>query len=180
MNSPTTRFYQVKPLDRRWGWGGRFWLTDDGCLSIFSDWGNYGYWWTHPGCEIREFLCGIDECYLLGKLCSGQRDVIDDVGCERDIKTHILEYRRNGTYDRDFARREWDLVCESSFTNEVEAHCWYLETKICDAAELLRYEKSPQAQAFVKRCWPAFVMALRADIGEPLRRAAAGWFRRVA
>lgn len=141
-----------------------------------SDWGNWGYWWTHPGCELREFLCHIDDHYLLGKLCSGQRDVIDDVGSERDIKQHILEYRRNGHYDRDFARREWDLVCESSFTNEVEAHQWYLETEIGDAAEMLRYDKSPSCQAFIKQCWPLFRAELRRDIGAPLRDVSWGWF----
>lgn len=178
----TTRFYQVRPLQRGWGWGGRFWLTSDGCLSIYSDWGNYGYWWTHPGCEIREFLCRIDDDYLLGKLCSGSglRDVIDEEACERAIKEHILEYRRQGYYDREFARKEWDLVCESSFSTEVEAHEWYRETRLEEAFEFIRYERPPQAVAFVKHCWPAFRAALRRDIGEPLRDASAFWFRRAA
>jgi hypothetical protein len=175
-----TRFYHVRPFARGWGWGARIWLTDDGCLSIYSDRGSYGYWWSHPGCEIREFLCTIDNDYLLSKLCSGKRDVIDDVGSERDIKQHILEYRRSGTYDREFARREWDLVCTSSFENEVEAHTWYLETEICDAHERLRYMRPPQAKAFVEHCWPPFVAELRRDIGESLREASREWFRRAA
>lgn len=172
-----TRFYSVR--DRSWGWA-RFWLTSDGCLSIMSDWGNYGYWWTHPGCEIRQFLCGIDDSYLLGKLCSGQRDVVDDQGTERAIKGRILDLRRRGVLSRDDARREWDHVSGCSFDNDVGVHEWYLGTELDDAYELPRYEKSPQAQAFVKHAWPLFVVALRRDIGAPLRAAAHEWFRRAA
>lgn len=175
MTTPVTRYYQVR---RPGHWWARFWVTSDGCVSIMSDWGNWGYWWTHPGCELREFLCRIDDDYLLRKLCSGRRDELNEARSERSIKEHILEYRRRGWYESDFARREWDLVRQSSFSNEVEAHQWYLETEIQDAYELLRYEPSRQCQAFIEHCWPLFRVELRRDIGAPLRAASWAWFIR--
>lgn len=175
MTAPVTRYYQVR---RPGHWWARFWVTSDGCVSIMSDWGNWGYWWTHPGCELRQFLCRIDDSYLLGKLCMGQREYINEVATERSIKEHILYLRRNGSLDREQARDEWDLVRRIDFSSEVGAHEWYLESEIEDTSELLRYEKSPSCQAFIKQCWWLFRAELRRDIGAPLRATAVAWFRR--
>ena len=61
--------------------------TDAGFFSTVSDWGNYAYRWSHPGCEFRKFLVGLEPDYLLRKLMSGRPDMqeYDDKRTMRSI-----------------------------------------------------------------------------------------------
>lgn len=177
-SKPETWFFHVKPLLTR-GWGGRFWLTSDGCLSIFSDWGKYGYWWTSPGYDIREFLCRADADYILGKLCSGcpqLKDVVDEYETRRRIKRLIIRLRRELNLDSIEARQEWEHLERSSFDTDWACHDWYRETVISDASEMLVYESPPIAVAFMKCLWPAFVVELRRHIGTEMREKARAWY----
>lgn len=61
--APASRFYMVS---HQGDWA-RIWVTDDGSIVILSSYGAFGYWFTHPGCEIRRFLSGSGPDYLAGK-----------------------------------------------------------------------------------------------------------------
>jgi tetratricopeptide (TPR) repeat protein len=43
-------------------------VTRDGCLTIISSFGNYGIWWSAPGCEIRAFIAHASVDYLESSL----------------------------------------------------------------------------------------------------------------
>jgi len=105
--NPTTRFYEVKPGKSGWA---RIWLTDDGCISILSDWGNYGYWFGSPGCEFRLFLTGCDDDYLGNKFAGGKTE-FDGEETADAARELILRHRREQRLSAEDARNEWNQPC---------------------------------------------------------------------
>ena len=145
MRTPSiTRFYQVQH-GSEWA---RFWVTDDGCLSIISDFGNYGYWWHSPGVEFRAFLASDrgSPDYIGAKLHSGQRDWLYAHDTERAIKRKIISLRRDRLWSAGQARAEWDLA---SIDDEAACWHWYYNTQIEDAHELPVHGPSRQLVAFM-------------------------------
>jgi hypothetical protein len=132
-------------------------------LAVASDFGNYVYHWPRAGwgeSDFRKFLSRCHDDYLIGKLGAGRR-VLDESRTRTNIRDHILSCRRNGPWQRDFARREWDLLRASEFENEVQAYEWYVETGIDDPGEFLIYSPEPQLVAFVRKVWPRLQAKLR-------------------
>lgn len=161
---PTTRFYQVRGEYRTWA---RIWITQDGCISVLSDYGNFGYWFGSPGCEFRKFLTGVCEWdYLVRKFTESDKSICNPDASFKSIKKHILEYRRDGHLDRESAREEWDLLHQNRDMGPLEQTYWYEETKLGDAAELFTYEKEgyQAASAFAEHIWPLFVEQLKAEL----------------
>ncbi|HEY3499640.1 MAG TPA: hypothetical protein VGK73_33345 [Polyangiaceae bacterium] len=170
----TTRFYQVWAPGPYREWG-RFWLTSDGCLSILSDFGNYGYWWGSPGCEFRRFLTRAGVEYIANKLAGGEEDY-DGRETVKLVKASILELRRAGRYTREWARDEWDRIKLYDLDESYDE--WFRNTRIPDAHELSPVYVTPfQLQAFMRKLWPVFVEALKNEL---LRERAREWFRRAA
>lgn len=158
---PTTRFYAIRGEHFEWA---RIWITDDGCLSCLSDFGNYGHWWHNAGCEFRQFLCEVDDSYLIGKLGLGQHEYDDEATLAR-WQRRIYELRREQQLTREAAREEWRLLRNcSDLSSEFDLHEWYLATKLDVSDGVAVYRKPMQLQTFVKRLWPLFVAALRAEL----------------
>lgn len=170
MKTPLTRYYLVR-VPGRWGWA-RIWITDDGCITTISDYGNFGYWFGAPGCEFRKFLIGVCEWdYLVRKFTESDKSICNPDASFKKIKRHILEYRRDGHLDRDSAREEWDLLHQNRDMGPLEQTHWYEGTKLGDAAELFTYEKEgyQAAKAFAEHIWPLFVGQLKEELaGEAL------------
>lgn len=161
----TTWLYTVS--DGKSGWG-RAWVTDDGCLSIMSDWGNYAYWWDrrHPtdrNTDFRDFLCRANDEYISRKLAGGKTE-IDHEATLRDIKGRIARRRREGGFTRQEAQDEWRLAESTHFDDEGDMWAWYHHSKLEDASEVLCYRTPMQLQMFMKKCWPGLVDAMRADL----------------
>ena len=176
MSAVVTRFYQVR--FRQWGWA-RLWITDDWCLTIMSDWGNFAYWWHPDPYDFREFLCHREDDYLANKLSGGAQE-LDVDATERWIKERISARRREGGFTREEARAEWELLRGCDFESETDRQHWYNHTKIDDAWDSLIYRTPMRVQMFLKHCWPLLVVEIRRDLGQPLRDAAHSWFRRAA
>lgn len=183
----TVRFYDIRVKEPGFGtrtWG-RFFLTSDGSLTIQSDYGNYAYWWTHPGCEIRRFLCrdGEDD-YIANKFSEGER-VCDDDASVRNVKREILRLRREGTLSRDQARDEWDLLREhDELSDQVARTRWHDETRLGEhigmVSELFVYVLPYKLQGFMRVLWPAFVEALEREMREEFQAKGRAWFGRAA
>lgn len=162
--NPLTRFYEIKP--GRSGWA-RIWITDDGCITIMSDWGNYGYWFGDPAMEFRAFLLGCDNDYLGRKFSAGETE-LDADATARGIKERILHSRRYGSWSKALARVEWQLVKSTYFDDEHARQWWYEHTELSDASDALCYRTPRKVQFFLKNVWPLFVGQLRAELaGEP-------------
>ena len=165
MKIPVTRFYFVRDVGS-WGWA-RVWITDDGCISTISDYGNYGYWFGSPGCEFRKFLIGIHAEYLVRKFTESDKSVCNGEKSFKAIKREICERRRRGSLDRLQAREEWELAHEHRDMGAQEQVHWYEHTKL-DAPEILVYEKEhvQQVEAFAEHVWPLFVEQLKVELAQ--------------
>ncbi len=160
--NPTTRYYEIKPGKTGWA---RIWLTDDGCISIMSDWGNYGYWFGAPGCEFRLFLTGCDDDYLGNKFAGGKKE-FDGEGTADAARELILYRRRKGFLSADDARREWNGV-PTLFDSEIEYAEWVNhETELGPdyTYDLSRYVRPHGVRKFMKHLWPLFVEQLKAQL----------------
>lgn len=166
MNEPTLYRYAF-PNVKSEGWA-VFLLDSFGMLSVASDFGNYVYHWPRGGWgehDFRRFLLQCDNGYLIGKLGDG-RTVRNGRRTEANIREHILYYRRCGSYDRDFARREWDLMHSTDFYSDYDIHEWYLNTHLDDAGEMISYGPGPQLLGFMERVWPRLRERLTAVLAE--------------
>jgi len=158
--NPTTRFYDLRPGNRGYA---RFWITDDGCLSCISDYGNYAYWWGAPGLEFREFLIACDTDYVARKLCGERPDEFDGEQTADNIRDCILRRRRHMSLGRDEARREWNEVPKEFDSSDDFAH-WMHRTKLEDAWEFSSYCVPRRVQAFMKHVWPALIEKLKHEL----------------
>lgn len=163
MKIPVTRFYQVRVTPPHIEWA-RIWITDDGCISILSDYGNYGYWFGGlPPCGMRAFLVQAGDDYLSGKFSAGKRE-IDHDATEQRIKRDIIERRREGDLDREEARAEWELMRGVNWSSELEQWDWARASKLQDEPWRMFQECYPiQVTMFLKELWPLFVLQLKAE-----------------
>lgn len=176
--NPKTRFYQVRVADGRGSEWARIWITDDGCISIVSDYGNFGYWFGAPGGEFRRFLTGCGDDYLMNKFAEGEKE-LDQSATERAAKDLVLGNRRDRTLTTEQAQDEWDAVCAVDWQDEYVRSRWYFEeTKLvdCGACDVLQYRTPMRVQMFVKVLWPLFVECLEAELAIEASQAHPGFF----
>ena len=149
------------------GWAVIF-VTSDGFLSAVTDYGSYGYLWTHHGYDdFRKFLLRLerDPDYLLSKL--SQKDTWDGHGVCEQVKRTILEGRRSGSqrWTAARAREEWDLIERfDSFWSAEDFSRWLDNTSIDDAWEFGRRVYPPNARAFVTKTLPRLAKLLAAEL----------------
>lgn len=160
-SNPITSFYEIHPGKSGWA---RIWITDDGCISIMSDWGNYGYWFGSPGCEFRAFLVGCDDDYLGNKFAGGKTE-FDGEGTVEAIRERILYLRREGRLSKDVARSEW-LTLPTSFDTPEDFSCWVRDSSLEDMYEYSHHVQPHAITQFIKRVWPLFIRQLKAELVE--------------
>jgi len=161
MRVPTTSFYQVRP-NSGWEWA-RIWITSDGCISIMSDYGNYGYWFGDPGGEFRRFLTKCDDDYLLRKFSGSERDFAEKETV-RAVRDEVLRMRRTEQLTMSEAKHEWQLILDTDWLSEWSRQEWFEQTKIGDAAELMRRRYPNDLWHFMKKLWPVFVEKLKTEL----------------
>lgn len=147
------------------GWA-IFVLGSDGYFSVVSDFGNYSYIWSSIGCDdFREFLLEIESGYLLGKISRQTEWQGEEV--LKSVKQYILEHRRDGSYTREEAREEWDLLQEvNDFYAEGDFQEWYFHSgsKIQDAYEFSRKDYPTEARNFCTQVMPRLREVLKAEL----------------
>lgn len=101
---------------RTWTERASFTLDDaTGQVSIQSEYGDYAYRWTSIGkATLAEFLCSLDMDYFMNKAAIGAWQEIDFDGTINQLKSQILDYRREQNWDggstKEKARAAWDEV----------------------------------------------------------------------
>src|SRR4051812_42726931 len=99
MNDVTLRRYSL-PSEKGEGWAIVV-LGSDGFFSAVSDWGNYAYIWTNPGCEFRKFLTQVDASYFWSKITSGRTTrVFDPEETEKNIDKALWDMMGEGEIDK--------------------------------------------------------------------------------
>lgn len=83
-------------------------IDSTGVFSVVSDYGNWAYWWTSFGDDIRKFLTQCDSDYVGRKLGGADLRVFDGEETQKEVRKEICRARREGELDRYRAREEWD------------------------------------------------------------------------
>ena len=158
--------YSIPPLNGQ-GWG-IFILDSTGMFAAVTDYGNCAFKWTHHGCnDFREFLAKVKPCrlndYCIIKLF-GSKNVFDSDETLKEIKRHILTYRYEDEYSKDFARKEWGLLEDYYDESEFGFGRWLEETSISDAYEFAVYDYSAGAKMFGSELLPRLAEVLREEL----------------
>lgn len=86
-----------------------------GTLTIRSSFGTYSYGWDSYGHDLKAFLLSIMDKedgyygYILGKLSKGEREFLFDETI-KEMKSKILEERREDEINEEEAREMWDEI----------------------------------------------------------------------
>ncbi len=93
-----------------------------------SSFGTYGYHWSNTGSDPIGFLQRIRIDYAMGKFRGEEYNVFDRAAQEKELKTRILQDRRQDTIDAEHAREMFDQiseVCEAYTVNEFKSNMYY-------------------------------------------------------
>jgi hypothetical protein len=163
MRAPTKRWRYFVSDPTKQSWGAVVYIDSSGVFASFSDYGTYGYRWTHPGCDdLREFFVrsGGDWDYYLHKLAPDRRFDVD--GTRAAIRDRVCRLRRERRLDKHKAREEWELT---GFSNEAEAYAhWFSETHLEDPSDLSRTQYNQQAVMFCKTILPELAKMIEAEL----------------
>jgi len=148
--------------------------TSNGYFSTVSDYGNYSYIWSSPGCEFRKFLCGLGVDYLRSKLLHGHADklrVFNEDETEAAIKQAIkerlesmAEARRSPIKMAEWNEREQAVLEKYSSMSESNFDAWQSETTLDEPWEFAVWEPDPQCTAFCEKVWPRFKKLLEEEL----------------
>ncbi len=158
--------YEIPSIDGE-GWG-IFLLDSTGLFSCVTDYGNYSFRWTHHGMDdFRKFFDRNSYGYILNKLhlgC-GKTQELDAEATLKNIVKYILEARRDGSIDEDFARSEYDHVwsCYNDYDDGM-FDPWYYGTEIDDAYEYRCLDYSPDDKALRDNLLPRLTEAIQKDL----------------
>ncbi|MHB1419325.1 MAG: hypothetical protein ACYCX4_06995, partial [Bacillota bacterium] len=83
----------------------------------------------------------------------------------KNIKETIIDVRRDGSWSKEQARKEWDLL-DSDLEYEYGFYRWQDRTKFDDAYDLARYAYPASALAFAKKLMPRLAEVLKRELGK--------------
>jgi len=155
----TTWRYKLPPIKGE-GWAIVV-MDSTGLFATVSDYGNYAFLWTHHGHDdFRKFVMGLDADYVRCKLDSSTQLNVDKT--IKAIRTYILTARREGSFEKDEARDEWERL--EYVGDEAELMTFVQDTGINDAWELYVYEPTPAIAGFVSKILPRLQEAIRIEL----------------
>lgn len=164
--------YYHLPSEKGEGWA-RVLISSDGMFSAVSDYGNYGYFWSHHGMDdIRRFFLRVktDKDYFINKLTIDRPRVYDGEATVKQIKKQIIETRReckgdSKKYSREWARKEWNRLSDCGVLDyEQGFNQWYEYSQLDEAYEYKVMVPCPQAVAFVEKVMIRLERILRAEL----------------
>lgn len=148
----------------------RHWVS----VSVISDYGSFGFCWSHIGEDWRDFLAGIDFDYAMKKMMGLRLWVPLDVSEASDkAKSTVIDLRRHDCLSREEARDLYDAAESASgdaFNCQHFLAEWNSESMGKVSSRDLydgRWEKyNPQAVGFWADIWPHFIAAIQAEAVE--------------
>ena len=147
------------------GWAIAF-LDSTGCFTVLSDWGNYGYRWPDHGWgpgDFRAFFVLCDSGYIIRKIA--RVDTYYGDRTLRAVQDHILERRRDGSFTRECARQEWDLLGDySQLDSREDFALWGERTHIDAYYEFAVFDFDSGAINFARHVLPRLQAAIREEL----------------
>jgi hypothetical protein len=160
------RRYHLPSIRGQGGWAVII-LGSDGMFSAISDYGHYGHYWGAHGCgDFREFFLQVERewDYFVAKLAGGAVEY-DGEATVAEVKKYILEVRRDTSWSKKRARREWDLVKKhDELDSDYNFARWLEDTEIDEAYEYHQTRPSVDAVSFVKKTLVRLVPILQAEL----------------
>ena len=142
---------------------------ETGFFSTASDFGNYGYVWSHPGKEFRAFLLNVRPDYLFDKLMMGRPDkrTYDPKATRASIRAAIdkLTYLEDKTFEEKLFEGE-DPESGLSFDLDEEAGFddWMEFTQLEEAGRHFLVAPEAQCTQFCTVVFPRFQALLKAEL----------------
>lgn len=133
-------------------------------VSVVSDFGSFGYCWSHMGAPWALFCQRLDFDYAMGKLM-GTRfyEPLDLDECVEETRRLVLERRRNCGMSKEDARLLWDGAarCDdrAAFLRDLDHYSdgAMYRHELWDS----RWDRpSREARCFWDEIWPAFTAAI--------------------
>ena len=154
-------------------------ISDDGALSIRSDYGDYAYKWGSFCDSFKDFLISINDDYLINKLGGANSYIFDFSSTIKAIKEEIIDCRKDyGSFDPEAiildqkeAREMWDEIEELEYTDNKDIffinimNTQYYEI-VCDNDPYnvpCKDMVHPQLNSFTKEIWPHFIDYLKKE-----------------
>jgi hypothetical protein len=165
-----THRYFLGNDENREGWNLVILDQDESECTLFAS-GDYD---SHVGRfyfekDFREALLDFDKEYLIRKIA--KKDVYDGKTTLEEIKRYILSLFKDGSWNREKARKEWDLLNEYEFDYKEQFYDWVEETEINDGWEF-EYQKYPiRAVAFAERTLPRLQQLISKELGKEVKSA---------
>lgn len=155
------------PNENGEGWAIIF-MDETGCFAALSDWGDVSYRWNSRGLPeggFKRFMTNCDDYYLTGKFGQGRKEY-DAKGSLENAKDAIIQARRDGDFDKEKARDEWELLDRyDDLENEMLFHGWYTQSSLDDASECYCQHYVSDVTQFVAKVMPRLRAVLRAELG---------------
>ena len=152
------------------GWAIVF-MDSIGVFACESDFGAFCHRWPENGWsnpserDFRQAFLSFDDEYVLRKVA--RQDHYDSAATCARVKERIIESRRYGSWSKERARTEWDLI--GRYENLYSMHDfgqWYERTSIDEAYECAVHTFSPQAMGFKQYVLPRLRGAIKAQLVE--------------
>jgi hypothetical protein len=153
-----------------------------GEILIHSTFGSWANSWTHCGCRFKKFLTFADFDYLFTKFMGGNLHTFDGEKSLKSLRKRVIEFRRNGSLDKDDARELWGEISDNRDMlagRSVEMWVEILSRVSMDtrSRDIKRFLEEPwnltessddmSAVGFWRDLWPDFKAELVAEIREP-------------
>lgn len=163
-------------------------IDDTGLISVVSDYGNWGHWFSHHGRKtFRHFLVEASgsPSYLMEKF-AGRKSYFDCDATKAKIRRLILDmrrgrisadvYRGRKDYTKELAREHWDVLetVEADYAHSADLFIYECLNEMPWLWEYVTYGLAvmvhdPGIVGFMERLWPAFVARLKEEIAEASR-----------
>lgn len=158
------------PSEKNWGGWAVIFLTDTGVFSTVSDYGNYGYIWSHHGMkDVRQFFLTLlkepgEWYYFAQKL--NPKTVYNG---EKTVQ-NILDYLDNSDLSDSEIEDEKILLSEyQDLYSEFDYQCWCLESGTnldWHNGEFAIYELDHRVKDFCQKVLPKFAELLQKQLKE--------------
>lgn len=158
----TCEKYDIR-VSKMGGWAKITLCEEDGSVGIISDYGNWGYLWSHHGCEsLKHFLLQVGKHYASEKFTGGKKEYNHERTIKH-IKQHIIEFRREGSYKKKDAREMFDAL--DWVENEHEIYNdGVLSEHIPDIYEFFSSDPDRQFDMFFDRLWVVFLDYIKEEV----------------
>ena len=155
--------YDIKNDRDGEGWGIIVIDTSIGFFATVSDWGNYSFLWTHPGCEFRKFLCDLEVDYLRSKLLHGREKDQVFLG-DATVAAIRLRLEEIKELDPLLYGSELEALDDRLPMERGEFEAWQSETVLPDPWSFGVWGHDAQCTAFCERVMPRFKRMLEDEL----------------